>query len=109
LAAVRAENFVTVARYAAVDSFQPDQRAPEAGGSELLQRRAAKEIGFVHLAEAVEAGFPNVDGVRNLVAVKRHTSFQAQRVARAQTARDNSEFLACFHHLVPHALAGGDV
>ena len=75
-------------------------------GLRFLQRRPADEVRLFHLAEAVEAGFPDIDRVGNFVAVERQLGFQTQRVARAQAAGDDAEFLARFQDFVPDPGAG---
>src|ERR1039458_10348386 len=86
--------------------LQADQRALDTVGFGALQRRAAGEVAFLHLQEALQASFPDIDGIGNLMPVERQPAFQAKRVARAQPARNNAELLARFHHLVPNAGAG---
>ena len=42
----------------------------------FLERGATHEIRLLHLAETVQASFPHVDRVRNLMPVQRHLRFQ---------------------------------
>ncbi len=66
----------------------------------------ADEVGLLHLDEAVEAGFPDVDGVGNFVSVERQLAFQPQRVSRTQTTWNGTEFFSRFEELFPYAGAG---
>src|ERR1035438_7122593 len=106
LLALQIEHLVAVARNAAIHRLQANQRALDAFVLGALQRRAAGEVAFLHLEEALQAGFPHIDRVGNLMPVERQPAFQAKRVARAQPAGNNAELLARFHHLVPNAGAG---
>ena len=62
---------VAIARDAAIDGLHPDQRALLASRSCLLQRAASDEISLLHLDEAIEPRFPDVDLLGNLVTVER--------------------------------------
>ena len=73
----------------------------------LSQRVAAHEIALVELHDPAEVGFQRRDGGVDFVAVKRHFGFQTQRVARAQSARLDAEFLAGLQDFVPQALGFG--
>src|SRR5207253_8626101 len=74
---------------------------------------ATDEVGLLHLAETVEAGFPHIDGIRYLVTVERQLGFETQSVARTQAAGYNSEFPTGLENLVPDhrtgVLIGGNV
>src|SRR5579863_4273625 len=75
-------NAVLVTRDAPVDHLEANQCARQARSLGPLERGSPDEIALLHLAIAVEAGFPDVDFVADFVAVERHLGFQAQRVAR---------------------------
>src|SRR5712664_2806733 len=65
-------------------------------------RRNAAVFDF---AVAVQPRLPHINLVADLVPVQRHLGFQAQRIPCAQSAWDNPEFAACFHHLIPNCFA----
>src|SRR5438093_12069325 len=67
---------------------------------------ATDEVGLLHLAETVEAGFPHIDGIRYLVTIERQLGFETQSVARTQAAGDNSEFPTGLENLVPNHRTG---
>ena len=56
-------------------------------------------------AEAVEAGFPDVDRIGNFVGIEWEFTFEAKRVASAQSAGKNAEFSAGCEDLIPYASA----
>src|SRR5215472_7818732 len=68
---------------------------------------------FLHLAEAVEAGFPDIYRIGNFVAIEWQLAFEAKRIAGTQATREYAEFLARGKNLVPHSCAcffvGGNV
>src|ERR1700722_12169880 len=111
---IRRKYGVTVPGDAALGHLQTDELAFWAAGSANgLKRVAADEVTLVELGIAIEMGFEDVDLVRDFVVVERHRRFEAQRVARAEAAGQDAEFLTRFEHLVPNALArrriGGDI
>ena len=55
------EDLVAVARDAALDHLQADERALHARGFGFLQRVASDEVALLHLEEAVEPGLPDID------------------------------------------------
>ncbi len=65
------------------------------------------------LSQRVEAGFEDVDVLRDFVAVEAHAGFEAEGVARAQAAGSDGELRARIEQRVPHlhggGLVGGDV
>ena len=68
---------------------------------------AADELGLLHLAEAVEPRFPDINGIGNLVAVERKLAFEPQRVARPKATGDYAELFARLkQNLIPNARAG---
>src|ERR1039458_4221425 len=71
LLTIQIEHLVAVARYASLHRLQPHQRALDTVGFGALQRRAAGEVAFFHLEEALQASLPHVDGIGNLVPVER--------------------------------------
>jgi hypothetical protein len=70
-------------------------------GLRFFQRGAADELGLLHLAEAVEAGFPDINRIGNFVAVEREFAFEAQRVARAQAAGDERRIPCPLQNFIP--------
>src|SRR5579864_2977481 len=101
------EHLIAIAGDAALDHLHSDQCAPQAFGLRSFEGGAADEFGFLHLDEAVETGFPDVDGVGDFVAVEREFGLEAQRVTRSQAARECAEFLAGLENFVPDTRAGG--
>ena len=71
------------------------------------QRFAPDEIALVHLDDPAQVRFPRRDGRVNLVIVESHGGLQAQRVARAQTARLDSELGARREDLLPDTRSVG--
>src|ERR1700761_266371 len=103
---VRRKYGVTIPGDAALAHLQTNELAFWAAGSaDGLKRIAADEVTLVELRVAVKMGFEDVDVVRDFVLVERHGRFEAQRIARAKAAGHDAEFLTCFEHLVPDALA----
>src|SRR5882672_547549 len=100
------EYSIAVTRDAALYHLEPNQRPGDARGSGHFQRCASDKIRFLRLAETIEPGFPNVDGVGNFVTVERQAAFQAKSVARAQAAGDRAEFLSRCQNFAPDSLAG---
>src|SRR6266404_8964446 len=88
---------VAVARNTALDHLQADERARRPRGLGAFQSGAADEVALFHFAVAIQSRFPNIDFVADLVPVKRHLGFQAQRVARAEPAGKDAEFASGFH------------
>ena len=68
---------------------------------------AADEVAFIELEPAREAGFEDVDVLRDFVAVEAHAGFEAEGVARAEAAGANAELCARVEESVPHVHGGG--
>lgn len=75
-----------IASDAALGNFEPDQFTLHALGFLLGQRFAAGEIAFVEFTDPTEVRFVQRGGFVDVVSVERHTRFEAQRVARRETA-----------------------
>src|SRR6266851_570971 len=99
------QHLVLIARDAALRHFQTHERTLDTRCLRLLQSRAPNELRLLHLAEAVEAGFPHIDRIGNLVPVERQLAFEAQRIACAQSAGHDAEFLTRSQNLIPHPSA----
>src|SRR3954447_11815278 len=100
-AAAVVKDFVFIAGDATFHHFQSGESAFDAGGFGVLQSLTADELWLLHLAETLEACFPDIDGVRDFVPVKGKLAFEAQRVARPEAARHDVELLAGFEYLIP--------
>src|SRR5689334_15152589 len=85
LAALLTLNFISVARDAAVHHLQPDKCPLYAVGLRLVEGFASNECRLLHFAEAIKARLPNVDGVGDLVTIKRKLGLKAQSVPCTQT------------------------
>ena len=99
-------HLVTVARNAAIDRLQPNQRALDARRLGALQRVPADEFSLFHLQKAVQTGLPDIDRLGNLVSIQRQLALQSQRVACSETAGHDAELFAGLQHFIPDARAG---
>src|SRR5262249_58703396 len=91
LGAFLVEDFVAVARNSAVNHFQANQRFRGPLSLGLFESVLANKLRLLQLAEAVESGLPHIDGIGDFVPVERQLGFEAQRVARAESARKRAE------------------
>src|SRR5438270_3963299 len=72
---------------AAVDHLESRQLAARTFALLALQDVASEEVTLVDFHDPPEVGFERRGGLIDVVAVKRHLRFQAQRVARTEAAR----------------------
>src|SRR5262249_1155121 len=96
---------VAVASNASLDCLQSDERALRSRRTGLCKRSVTDEVALFHFAIAVKPGFPDIDGVADLMFVECHLRFETQRIPRSEAAGNNSEFLAGLDHCIPNALA----
>src|SRR5690606_1221477 len=89
-------NIEIVTRDAAVDQFETDDLAFNAGFFHFGNDIAADEIAFIKFCYPAESGFERRDLVAEFMAVKRHSGFEPQRISSGQSRRKNAVFLAEF-------------
>src|SRR5260221_12512977 len=70
-----------------------------------LEGLAAEELPLLHLHAPAEVRFPGSDRVVDVVAVEGHLRLQAQRVARAEAARNDALGPARLEQAAEHFLA----
>jgi hypothetical protein len=77
---------LVIASDAALGNFEPDQFSFHAPGFLLGQHFAAGEIAFVEFTNPTEVRFVQRGGFVDIVSVKRHSRFEAERVACGKPA-----------------------
>src|SRR3984885_6484471 len=101
------QHFITVPGDAALCHLQAHERTLHAFSFSFFESRASDELGLLHFAEAVQASFPNINRIGNLVPVEREFAFKAQSVASAQTAGNDAKLFARAQNLIPNPSADG--
>src|SRR5579864_9374481 len=97
-------HFVTVAADAAAHHFETHQLAREPRFLLLQQRLLSEEIALIEFYHPRKIRLEWSDRRVNFMTVQCHFCFEAKRVARAQAAWFDAEFLACVHDFAPNPL-----